>query len=369
MKTVRKNADPYLIAVGNRISEYMKKEHLSQQDVLDAAKYKEYNIQQADLSKICSGSASNPRAQTFAQLADILNVSLDDLLSLDVENTSMAGSDNAQLPIRPAASDTIITRPDNPHMKGYLGCYHAYFFPTKSDESEIIKGTIEFKPSEDNKKVIAIFAFKTGKNDSQGNEIVKRYVGELVISTFMYTAYCWLRNDDIGEILYLTFNYTSIAYEELYCRVALVLTSCAGDPRVPTALRMLISKPEITDEDLAIISGQLYLNNREILISELGMKEMLKRKEIQDNEGIQELLQRDGNDLVKLGVMPVLYYRFEETSIRNTYLDSESKLLLINFLRQYASMPRYVKVSKKSDKFLYDFLQLRYNQKQTIKID
>ncbi len=361
----RKKDDPYLQAVGERIKNILKEKHLSQSDVERLASEKGFEIRQADISKICGGKSANPRAETLAQIAATLDVSLDDLLSLDVTKTSISKkTHSARKPLTASTVDKMfITTPDNPHMKNYLKTFHVYFFPTKSDENEIIKGELEFKRSDDNQKVIAILDFKTGKNDEQGKEITKHYEGELVISPFMYSAYCWLKNDEIGEILYMIFNYIPIAYEGLYSRVALVLTSCAGDPRVPTALRMLISIPEIKDEDLEIIKGQLYLNGREILISELGMNEMLKRKEIQENDGIKNLLQREGKDLSELGVKPVMYYKFEEASIRSTFLDDESKLLLINLLRQYASMPRYIKVGKKSDKFLYNFLQRKYVKK------
>ena len=361
MNTSKKD-NQYLTAIGERIKSILNEHNMSQEDVRMAAAEKGYDIKQADLSKICNGKSANPRAETLAQIADILNVSLDDLLSLDINKTSIAekAHPTRKSSIESSIHEMFITAPDNSHMKSYLKSFHVYFFPTKSDESAIIKGQLEFKKSEDSKKVIATLDFKTGKNDDQGKEIAKHYEGELIISPFMYSAYCWLKNEEIGELLYMIFNYIPIAYEGLYSRVALVLTSCAGDPRVPTALRMLISIPEIKDEDLEIIKGQLYLNGREILISELGMNEMLKRKEIQENESIKEILQQDGKDLIKLGVKPVMYYKFEEASIRNTFLDDDSKLLLINLLRQYASMPRYIKVGKKSDRFLYDFLQDRY---------
>ena len=362
------NHNEYLIAVGKRITEFLKAHGFSQQDILDEAESRGFDIKQSVFNKICNGNYTNPRAETLAQIADILNVSLDDLLSLDTEKTSISGKARPTL-TQPAnntaSSHVFITNPDDIHMKCYIKSFHTYFFPTKSsnDRDEILKGKLSFKKSDDRKKVIATLDFKTGKIDDLGEEISKHYEGELIISTFMSAAYCWLKNDDIGEISYLIFHYTPIAYEGLYARVALVLTSCTGDSRVPTAHRMIISDPEINDEDLEIIKGQLYLNGKEILISELGLEEILKRKEIQENESLKEFLKQEGTNLPKMGVMPVLYYKIEEDSIKNSFLSYESKLLLINLFRQYSSMPHCIKVGIKSDRFLYDFLKRRYDKK------
>ncbi len=357
--------DVYLATVGKRVQNTLKILGLSQNDVLEIADNKGYDIKQAVLSKICSGKISNPRAETLAQIADILNVSLNDLLSLDINMTSIPVKDlpTQRTSYTDPSDKNFITSPDNLHMKCYIKNFHTYFFPTKSDEDKIIKGKLAFERSEDNKKVLAHLQFKTGKKDDNGKEIEKHYYGELIISSFMSVAYCPLRSDDIGEISYLLFNYIPIAYEGLYCRVAMAITSCAGDPRVPTAHRIIISDPEISDEDLAIIKGQLYLNSREILISELGMEEMLKRKEIQDNQKIKELFQKNGSDMPNIGLRPIMYYRFEEAALRNSFLDSESKILLINLLRQYSAAPRYIKIGKKCDKFLYEFLTSRYGKK------
>ena len=124
-----------------------------------------------------------------------------------------------------------------------------------------------------------------------------------------------------------------------------------------------ISVPEIKNEDLEIIKGQLYLNGREILISESEFEEMLKREEIQNNEKIKKLFQRDETHM-KIAMSPITYYKIDEAHIKNSFLDYESQLLLINLLRQYSSMPRYIKVGVKSDIYLYDFLKNRYGPKK-----
>lgn len=360
------NDDEYLNAIGDRIKKALEMQGLQQRDVLYLAKDKGYDIKQSTLSKICNGALPNPSIQTLAQIADIINLNLNDLLSLDLKAISAPVNSVSvkKYPDLSTPGDRFITSPDDFHMKGYLKNYHIYFFPTKSDEDDIIKGCLSFDRSDDNKKVIATLKFKTGKKDDTGKEIEKRYYGEMVISPFMTSVYCWLRNDEIGEICYIIFNYISLTYEGLFCRVAMVLTACAGDPRVPTAHRMIISVPEISEEDLEIIQGQLYMNSREILISELGMEELLKRKEIQENEGIKELLQKDGSNMSNIGLRPLTYYRFEESTIRRSFLDNESKLIAINLLRQYSSAPHYIKAGRKCDKFLYDFLQSRYGKER-----
>ena len=271
------NKKDYCEAIGNRILTVMNNLGMKQKDLLELAEVRGYGIKQAVLSKICNGTLENPSIMTLVQIADILNIDFNELFSLDLNimPSSVIQKPSTRDKGHEALDNQFITNPNDVYMKPYLNSYHAYFLPTKSDEYTPLHGLLTFKCSDDNERVIADFCFKTGKRDGLGGEIEKRYKGEMVISPHMSAVYCWLRNDEIGEISYIMFHYIPITYERLFSRLGLVITSCAGNPRVPTAQRIIISVPEIKQEDLDIIQGQLYMNTREILISELGMEKML----------------------------------------------------------------------------------------------
>src|SRR5699024_7379219 len=95
----------------------------------------------------------------------------------------------------------------------------------------------------------------------------------------MNAIYCSVMSKEIGEICYLIFSYIPILYEKLECRIGAVLTSSAGENRLPTMQRILISRRELTDETLYFLEGQLLLNASEILLSKNAFNAMLKDEE------------------------------------------------------------------------------------------
>lgn len=340
----------YMERISKRIRLVMEKENINQAKLLTMAKNHGYDLRQSTLSKILSDSASM-NIPNIVQIANTLNVNLNDLLSesdsLDVRTYQESEPTSGQ--------SRLIRRSDSLEMRPYLNSYYTYFFPTPSSSGDsILSGRIRFEHSEDKSKCIAKFSFETGKRDSQNKAIVKEYEGDLILSPTMSAAYCTLISEEIGEISYILFNYIPIIYEDLYCRVALVLTASAGANRMPTVHRMIITKEELTSKELSIVKGQLYLNKSEILISESGLESFLRDENL--DESFEQYFCKPNQNSKLLGLSPVPYYCFDESVIQNSFLSPKVKNEAINLIRKYSASPKCNKIGIKCDDAVYKFI-------------
>jgi len=341
----------YLSKIAERLKWAMTKKSINQTKLISLAMNAGYDMKQSTLSKMLSGSSSNMGILNIIQAATILHIDLNSLFSFDdsVEVAFRNEHTSESLEESP-----FICRADDMHMRAYLKNYHTYFFPTLSSDERILKGDLAFFPSEDRSKCLASFKFKTGKYNTQNQEIEKKYEGELILSDVMRAGYCTLRSNDIGEISYLLFSYFPIVYETLKCRVALVLTSSAGANRMPTAQRMLICEDELSTDDLEILQGQLFLNESEILISEVGLDRFMEDKYL--DESFKEYFCKPEQNVKFAGLSPIPYYRFDESVIRDAFLDTNVKVNAISLIRRYSASPKYNKIGSRCDELVYKFI-------------
>lgn len=341
----------YHSRIAKRIKNVLKKMGLSQADLISKAEEEGYILKQSALSKMLSDSPSNMSIAAVVQIANTLKLDLNDVLSLDdTEELSIPNVREKQQ----EEESMFIVRADDKRMRPYMKTYYTYFFPTLSSDEGILNGKLRFYASEDKSKCLAHFSFRTGKLDTQKQPIEKKYDGELVLSPMMSAAYCSLKNEGIGEISYILFSYMPILYETLKCRVALVLTSSAGSNRMPTVHRMIISEDEVSKEGLEILQGQLYLNESEILISEVALDKFLADKKLDDS--FREYFCKPDQSVKFAGLSPMPYYRFDESVIREAFLDSDVKTTAINLIRRYSVTPKYNKIGTKCDELVYRFI-------------
>lgn len=327
-----------------------------QSDIISIATARNYSLRQSTLSKMLAGNGKSLSLTSIVEFANILELDLNDLLSTDL-------SINFVPPKK--AKDNIssfIYRSDHKEMEPYIGSYHTCFFPTKSSDEDFLRGILEFSPASDNSKCLASFTLFTGRKDRNNKKIVKEYTGELILSPSLGIAYCILKNDEIGEISFIMFRYIRILYERLECRNALVITPCAGGHRMPTAHRMIFSSTELSDEDLYYLKGQLYLNESNILISQKGIEKLL----LEHSDNLPDFEQYTNyskeNDIF-MGIRPSKYYKFDESVVRSSFLDKNTKLKAINLLRTYSESPKYNKIGDNCDEILYDYITRKQDGK------
>lgn len=354
--------DDYLKRIVSRIKKVMADQELNQADLIVRAEQHGYTIRQSTLSKILSDVASMSIV-SIVQIANTLGIDLNDLFS---ESNSLDVRVHRDIQQKESQS-RLIRRADSPEMRPYLNSYYTYFFPTPSSDEGILSGKLCFTPSDDKSKCIARFSFETGKFNSQSKPIVKKYEGDLILSNNLSAAYCTLINEEIGEISYILFHYMPILYEELRCRVALVLTSSAGSNRMPTAQRMIISKDALTSDAIELLKGQLYLNESEILISKSGLEQFLKDKRL--DPSFKEYFCKTENDVSFLGLSPVPYYLFDESVIRGAFLKPEVKTSAINLIRQYSASPKYNKIGSKCDELVFKFINSQSSKANPLHTD
>lgn len=341
----------YYQLIANRIRYVMEKLDIKQTDLLAIAANKGFSLKQSTLSKMLSSDCANMALTNIVDIANSLDLNLNELLSYD-DTIKITIPEKRTL--NTLNESLLIYRADSIQMRAYINSFYTYFFPTKSSDHRILKGNLRFYPSSDNSKCLAQFSFKTGKYDENNLPIEKKYDGELILSPTMSVAYCILKNEKIGEISFLLFKYIPIIYEKLICRVALVLTSSAGDHRMPTVHRMIFTEKELDDTSIRLLQGQLYLNESEILISDMGLEKFMSDPLL--DESFRNYFSRSNSDTKFAGLSPVAYYRFDESVIRESFLEPKVKMDAINLIRQYSASPKYNKIGNKSDEIIYNFL-------------
>ena len=335
-------AKGYYKLVAQRINNAMQRKEISQSLLLKKCAENGYSMSQSTLSKILQGTTSISLVNAV-QICRVLNEDIGDMLSMDDHDMVYDGS------IEPDAPSHLVYRGDHPAFRAYLGKYHCYFFSTISNEDRILHGTLELKKTESGNRCTAFMALETGKKDEEGEPIQKKYEGNLVISTSMNAAYCTLMSKKIGEICYFIFRYSQINYEKLMCRLAIAITVSAGDNRLPTAHRMLISRKKLENILDDYLSGQLHLNGSDILLEPENVKIM------REDPNMPQWFKDNFDKFIS--ETAIQYYRAQELIVRASHAPKKDKDAFICLLRKYSSAPKYTKIGTKADEFVYRLLE------------
>lgn len=245
-------------------------------------------------------------------------------------------------------SPSIITDPSNSVFKGYWGNYSIYFTPTFSSGMGFLKGRMNiFKGTTDVRVKIDLIKHIT----SGGSQLVeKTYEGVLFYSTAVKCCYCVLTSSAIGEMCFFMFRHFYLNNRNLDCRLAEVLTASAGgEDKTPTVHRMLISREEISDDDISSLLPLLDLNHSQIMISHQALQEIASKNP--DYDTIIHCI------LNLPGIQSDAYYQIRENTIRSA-IDGLNKseraaiFPLIVSMREQAVSSRYNKISKKADEMV-----------------
>lgn len=348
----------YHKVIGERLSNAAKKLGLSQQDILKKCKKMDYAISQPTISKIFSGSGGTTLC--IVQISNALDLNVSEVLSMDLEKTDVT----AYFEIIPTDSSGFITDADNSDFRAYLGSYHMYFYTTKSEDT-IHHGLFSLKKDTNSNKCIADFHFKTGDRNESGIEIEKQYFGPVYYSDKMQAIYCELTSEEIREKCYIVMHYDHIVYQNLECRLASAATVSCGIRRLPTIHKLLLTRKELSDEELWYLSGQLKLNSSEILLSENAYYEFLRDPKLPpkffDYFGKRE----NDADRFLSSVAKVSYFSFNESLISDSFLPTLDKTKIICLLRKYSASPKYNKISEKADEIIYKYLELSHRESNT----
>lgn len=359
------------LKVRDNIKKLMNFKVIKETQLIDDLREKEAHcITVSYLNKLLKHPDSTKMPLIFImQCANYFNVSIDDLLSDDIDLQKIKKEQNIRISIpdtyalldayeqnnerdkyfgdlkindtSESHTSALITNPDNILFKSVLQPYHCYFYPTTSRENHsdksILHATLELY--NENNECKAMFTVEPNKKDKNKQPIKKKYIGHAIYSTATNSLYCILK-DDI-EFCFIIFRYSHFSYAYQDCHMAEVLsTSSATTDRYPTALRMFLSKERIKDEHLTLIEPHLKVNYSYITICDDEL--VLLEKEVPQYSSVFNVMRQR--------ISPNTVYGFKEKDAIATareFLKDDELVEFITLLRAHSEAFRYTKVGDK----------------------
>lgn len=323
------------------ISTIMKEKNISQKGLVELSAKKGKKISQATISNIIN-AAQNCSLDNLVSICNALEITLEELITPNECNKRSTIQD---------ASKNIITNPDNIAFNGYLGKFIVTFYQTIGKNSNLLSGTLQFDRLGD--ICTAELELDTGDALIKGNTstpFYKKYTGQLVISSTLNAAYCYLFSEMIGEICFFTFNHFHLFNKSLKCIMADAVTTSAGSNKRATVHRICISDEALSQDVLPYVKGQLLLNDAEILISNKKLDAFKK-----DDRISPEFV-----SLVTAAIQNEHYYSITEAKLTGNGILESDLIRMISLLRLYSAAPKYNKISRKTDEALYNLLETKF---------
>lgn len=214
-----------------RIIEIMTVRKITQSQLVQMCFQKGFDISQPEISKILAGK-TKPTVYFLAALSQVLQVSVEELLGGDRQESLV------RLTSRNFAVDPLV----DDAYKNILGEYFIYYETTDPYDDKVVSGRLSFCSAEGYCE--ARLRIYTGEF-REGKELVKDYTGQLVISTKMSAAYCCFCNSQLGELSFFVFRYRNFAVKKMACRLGIAVTMSAGELKLPTAHKLLLSRESL----------------------------------------------------------------------------------------------------------------------------
>jgi len=166
------------------------------------------------------------------------------------------------------SGEMFVMDPGRPEIENYLGAYNALFHATDFREDKLLHGRLELTSRDDGDHPYcsAAFVLNTGDMDMQGEPIKKKYQGQFFVSPQMGIAYCFLVNNNLGEICSIEFRHRVFFYKRVECRLGLVLTTSTGEKKTPAAHKMVIYRRNLNPAQEEQLAHMLKLDNTEMCI-------------------------------------------------------------------------------------------------------
>lgn len=336
----------YLKRVCRRLKEAIGLMGITQADVIAKCDNNGFKISKPMLSKMLK-DASGATMMNIAQIAEALGLNLNELCSTRGDVT---------ITIPNSRQETLITNANDHCFDRYKGLYYIRMFRTVSYEGDMIGGTLRIEELPGSLDMGVRICIEVNQNYTLNSTIKKDYIGTVKYSSKMHVLYISATSDELGEDVYLIFPYLTLSKEDLFCRLGLALVCSAGANKVPTAERVLITKRELTDEEIRYIDGQLLLNNSEIKISKEQFSQLRDGYRGEDKlpDAFKRLFIDDSGELK--GAVTKSFYCINEATIRNSDMNFVDQMKSVCLLRKYSDAPRYTKVSTKANELIYRLL-------------
>ena len=217
-----------------RVRRILNENSISQTELSARCTQAGYSITQPDISKVMSSKAK-PTLYFLLAISKVFNVSLDYLAGNGERQTGLP-IDDGSFSIDPEKDDAF---------KNITGNYWTYYESTNPYEDKILEGEMSFSSHQGICE--AVFRLHTGEI-RDGSEVVKQYLGQLVISGKMRAMYCILHNPEISELCFLVFRFRNFSVKEMLCRMGMAITVSAGEQRQPVAHKFFITRSRLEGE-------------------------------------------------------------------------------------------------------------------------
>lgn len=345
-------------AVSARIKEAVNKSGKSQRQIVAEIEKLGLPINQGSISKLTDYKAGddNKRAPTLSMihvvyLCRVLGLNIADIM--DIAGNPL--EEHNVLPPAPShggKTQTLVFDPGQQEYFGYLPQepFYCYFYPTISSEHSMLCGRLRFFENAARHRCDASLELEVEQQlDENGKPITKKYTGTLIVSIPQRSCYCILYNLDYGEICMLNFHHRYfLTRHSLQCRLACAITTSAGENRRPTVHRMLITKNQLSEEELKILKPQLRLNTKRIVVPKEAVDALMK-----DGELPEEIAMLFGEGRP---IEPKPYYAFDESLIQSQEIEVMDRIKAISRLREFSEAPCYNKSSSKADDLIFKYL-------------
>lgn len=326
-------------AVWNRMKDLTKEKNIKQSQLVQKCKEIGMPVTQPELSKLYSGT-KKVNLYELTAISKALDVPIDFFVSdfVPFQEDLLYNRESKKL----------ISKADDEAFFSYFGEYYIYYNTTAEQEDKVQCGKMVISKEKEGycKVELSIYtgAYKNKK------ELVKKYEGRMILTTLLSGAYIVLRNDSIGELCFMTMRHRTFTVKQVACRMALCLTIGAGENKLPTVHRMLLSRNKLLDEQIQMMQPYFNLYGNVIRIEKSKVRELDNALEAgAEKEALKALLR----------VLPEKQYY--EVSIellrRHLHLDRGKFAVFIASLLRLADTEPYSKIYEADDNFTYAMIE------------
>lgn len=223
-----------------------------------------FRVSQPEISKLYTGKIQLNLYQLVA-FSTVLGMSADYFIKSENEAKTVNVSGNS-----------FIIDPEEEAFEGYKGLFYTVFHSTSSFDEKILHGKLLFSSSEKGPICKAVFELDTGEKDRKGHNIIKRYQGQLVISSKLGVGYCILVNERIGEISTIEFRHRNFFIKQVECRMGMTLTVSSGETKAPVVSKIFLSRKPIEGELEQQLIPFLKLEEEDVIISRESFQTLIQ---------------------------------------------------------------------------------------------
>lgn len=250
-KTVSK--EKMLSEIAGRVQKLLEERQLTQAQLIKMIQSVGYEVSQPDVSKMLSGR-TKPTLYLLTAISDVLEISLDQLV----------GNSRSAAPLQIESGNLLIDPDKCDGFTNLDGSYYLYFETTnRYEQPNLLKGKLCFeKKAGYCKAELKLEIVRNGKT------IPKNYAGQLILSSKMHAGYVFLYNSTIAEMCFFVFRFRNFLVREMACRLGVAVTISSGETKIPTVHRLLLSRQELSPQQLEEIWPYLRLSDEELVVDE-----------------------------------------------------------------------------------------------------